>query len=153
MANRLAYQHDTLDEQPESCMGDEWLVRHGSQQGNLRLVGIAREGQTIEGNLISSATDRVGIHMPVLDLDVPHRLVPSSTPGHSHLYIDVEVPEKQYRRLVEVLIECGILQRGVGAQMRVNGATYVRPPHVRKPQPPEPPAWPKGHWYHEVVAF
>ena len=32
-------------------------------------------------------------HYPVLDLDLPAVLVPSSTPGHSHLYIDLPIPD------------------------------------------------------------
>jgi hypothetical protein len=33
------------------------------------------------------------LHTIMLDLDVPATLVPSSTPGHSHLYIDVPLED------------------------------------------------------------
>jgi len=44
-------------------------------------------------NVVSSLLTN-GNHAPCIDLDVPAMLVPSSTPGHSHLYIDIEVPWK-----------------------------------------------------------
>ena len=48
--------------------------------------------------LVSSKIDVPGmdIHMPVLDFDVEAHLVPSSTPGHSHLYINHAVPWEKY---------------------------------------------------------
>src|SRR5690606_29587737 len=63
------------------------------------------------GNLISSLTD-TGHHAPVLDFDVPARLVPSSTPGHHHLYIDVECSWEDYKALLVAMERCGILEEG-----------------------------------------
>jgi hypothetical protein len=103
-----------------------------------------------EGNLVSSFVreDRVdrgygrrlfgnheliAMHKPVLDLDIPATLMPSTTEGHYHLYLDVEIPEKDYRNLLGSLASVGIIQQGFKAQMTRRGATFVRPPWVKKP--------------------
>lgn len=44
------------------------------------------------------------LHVPIFDIDVPATLIPSSTEGHSHLYIDVPMTWRTYRRLLK---ECG----------------------------------------------
>jgi hypothetical protein len=85
-----------------------------------------------DANLLSSLCQD-GQHRPVLDFDIPARYVPSSTPGHGHLYIDKPLSWEQYSKLLAVLGEVGILEAGfVGAALR-RGATFVRPEGVTKP--------------------
>jgi hypothetical protein len=85
-----------------------------------------------DANLVSSLCYN-GEHRPVLDIDIPARLVPSSTEGHTHLYFDVPMSWKKYSTLLVVLQDAGILQPGyVQAALR-REATFVRPPHVKKP--------------------
>lgn len=74
----------------------------------------------------------VPMHAVVLDLDVPAYLIPSSTPGHSHLYIDVEIEEELYFKLLDVLAEARVVEAGyVGASKR-RGSTCLRLPWVKK---------------------
>lgn len=73
------------------------------------------------------------LHMPVLDLDVPHTLVPSSTPGHSHLYIDVPMSWQQYRRLLLALANAGVIEDGYASISIARRRTEVRVPWLRKP--------------------
>lgn len=87
-----------------------------------------------EANLISSWLGD-GFHAPALDLDIPHQYVPSSTEGHGHLFLDVELTPKQYRKLLDVLLECGIIQKGFHAQFKRCGATFLR---TRKKGVPPP---------------
>jgi hypothetical protein len=84
-------------------------------------------------NLVSSiVADGSGLHRPVLDLDMPAYLVPSSTPGHHHLYIDHPMTWEAYVKLLEALADAGLLERGyVEASVR-RGRTDVRLPWVRK---------------------
>lgn len=82
-------------------------------------------------NLVSSLTER-GLHAPVLDLDFPARLVPSSTPGHFHLYLDVEMAWEVYEKLLGALAEAGVLESGYVHAMLGRGATYVRREGVLK---------------------
>lgn len=90
---------------------------------------------TAEGdaNLVTSATGVGDWHLPVLDLDVPHRLEPSSTEGHSHLYIDVPVKWDVYVKLLDALANAGIVERGYVEASKAKGATMVRKPGVTKP--------------------
>jgi hypothetical protein len=76
-----------------------------------------------------------GVHKPVIDIDLPAQLVPSSTPGHYHLYLDVEVPWDAYVDLLEALAAAGIVEHGYVSASIARGYTAVRPPWVRKPAP------------------
>lgn len=87
-----------------------------------------------EANLVTSATGVGDWHLPVLDLDVPHRLEPSSTAGHSHLYIDVPVEWRTYVKLLDALADAGIVERGYVEASKAKGATMVRKPGVTKPE-------------------
>lgn len=88
-----------------------------------------------EGNLISSfvsgsapaASDSV--HMPALDIDHVCHLKESETPGHFHLLIDVPMSWTQYAKLLNVLVEVGILEEGYVNASFARGQTFL----ARKP--------------------
>lgn len=87
-----------------------------------------------QANLVSSnVPGKEGVHAPVLDLDLPAKLVPSSTPGHHHLYIDIEVEQDKYWNLLDALADCGIIERGYANASKRKGGTFVRVPGVIKP--------------------
>lgn len=73
-----------------------------------------------------------GWHRPVLDLDFPHHYEPSSTPGHGHLYLDTPVEWRRYRKLLDAMEECGILEPGYVAASKARKATFVRLPWRKK---------------------
>lgn len=81
-------------------------------------------------NLIGSLTE-TGTHMPVIDLDIPARLIPSSTHGHHHLYIDKELTKEQYDELLFVMHKIGLIETGVYRAFCQSGLTQVRPPWNR----------------------
>lgn len=90
-----------------------------------------------DANCVSSKlwTDDDGVthHIPVLDIDLKAALVPSTTPGHYHLYIDKILSDEKYGKLLEVMVECGIVQQGIlDNQWKKNGYTAVRIPSVKK---------------------
>lgn len=92
-------------------------------------------------NLVSSvqvdSTGRpTGLHLPVIDVDLPCDFVPSSTPGHGHLYIDKALTWDQYRILLHVLMVLGIVEPGYVAVSEKRGATFVRKPGEVKPSTP-----------------
>jgi hypothetical protein len=92
-----------------------------------------------EANLIGSPTnyiDKQGqpLHMPVLDLDFPCELIPSSTPGHFHLYMNKTVGWESYRTMLEAMAEAGVLEEGYVKAAIHHGGTYVRKPGVLKPK-------------------
>src|SRR5213595_1286206 len=51
-------------------------------------------------------------HRPILDIDLPMHIVPSTTPGHGHLYIDKIITWEQYQTLLDALEFCGIIESG-----------------------------------------
>ena len=71
-------------------------------------------------------------HAVLLDLDVPAFLIPSSTPGHSHLYINKALEQDKYFKLLDVLAECGILEQGYVDASKSQGGTFLRLPWVKK---------------------
>jgi hypothetical protein len=84
------------------------------------------------GNAICSLTPD-GQHLPVVDLDVPARLEPSGTPGHSHLYLDVPMTWAQYSTLLHALCAAGVVQLPHFVRAVDCGATFVSPGAGRKP--------------------
>jgi hypothetical protein len=72
------------------------------------------------------------MHKPVLDIDVPVEIQPSSTPGHFHLAIDKEMTWQQYERLLDILVEVGIVEPGFAAASISRGYSAVRLPWVKK---------------------
>lgn len=94
-----------------------------------------------KANAISSMIpDETDMHAPVLDIDFPAKLVPSSTPGHFHLYLDTKVPWPKYEKLLWALAEAGIIEQGYAQASVSYRATVVRKPGVKK-APTSPTAW------------
>ncbi len=74
-----------------------------------------------------------GKHSPVLDLDFSATLLPSSTPGHHHLYLDgLLLPWWRYRVLLRVLAWAGVIEKAYYKHSVRRRATAVRLPMVRK---------------------
>jgi len=86
-----------------------------------------------EANLVGSLCDDGVSHMPVLDIDrMAVRVVPSTTPGNFHLYIDKPMPWSDYAELIEMLAVVGIIERGYANASLERRATFVRKPGVLK---------------------
>jgi len=93
------------------------------------------EGANVVSSQITTPswmTEKHPYHAVLLDLDVPAHLVPSSTHGHSHLYIDVSVPEPTYFKLLDALADCGVIERGYATASKNKGGTFLRMPWVKK---------------------
>lgn len=71
-------------------------------------------------------------HKPVLDLDMDVMVVPSSTRGHHHLYIDHEMPWENYSLLLWVLQHVGILQPNYVRACLARRESFLRTPWTRK---------------------
>lgn len=100
-----------------------------------------REEATItEANVITSLY-RSGVvpggtrrHALVLDIDHPSWLIPSTTPGHYHLYIDVPhgIEQSDYWVLLQLLSRLKIIETGYASASIERGFTSVRLPWVEK---------------------
>lgn len=73
-----------------------------------------------------------GYHAPVLDLDYEAHLVPSSTPGHFHLFLDKPLTWLQYKRVLEVLGEVGLIEEGYAKASIARGHSAVRLPGQKR---------------------
>lgn len=87
-----------------------------------------------EATLITSQIFNSKDHAPVLDLDIPHAYVQSTTEGHGHLYLDVALDWEKYVKLLTVLAECGIIETGYANASIAKGYSAARPPWVKKPK-------------------
>lgn len=80
----------------------------------------------------------VRVHKPVLDLDIDAALIPSSTEGHWHLMLDVEMETEAYFELLRALAKAGVIEENY-ADVCINrhNATWIRTPWTKK-DPAEP---------------
>lgn len=91
----------------------------------------------LDGNLIGSRLDLYGgPHAPVLDIDFEASLVPSSTEGHYHLYLDKPMTWRKYKKLLKAFYRAGIIERGYYRSSLKEGMTTVRKPSERKTSSP-----------------
>jgi hypothetical protein len=116
---RLTHQHPDLDH-------DEYM---GDTHAKLPPLPLH------ESNVVSSLLPN-GRHAPAIDVDLPVHAVPSTTPGHSHLYLDVELTWPDYLSLLEVMRDVGIVQDGFYRSAKSRGTTLLRLPGVPKPDGP-----------------
>lgn len=82
-------------------------------------------------NSVSSLLED-GRHAPAIDLDLPCRLLPSSTKGNFHLYIDQPTSWFRYRVLLWAMYKAGFVQKGFYKLSVKRGATFLRKPGVKK---------------------
>ena len=75
------------------------------------------------------------LHRPVLDIDFAATLIPSTTEGHFHLYLDKLMPWKDFEKLLVVMGEVGILEQGYVDASIARHYSSVRLPWVKKPDP------------------
>lgn len=84
-------------------------------------------------------------HSLLLDLDVPAYLVDSSTPGHTHLYVDVSIPHAEWTKLMMALAKAGVIESGYAYASIARKASYLRVPWKKKGEPEaveSSPVWP-----------
>jgi hypothetical protein len=100
-------------------------------QGN---PGIPPEGAaTLEdAKIVGSKVAGTNRHIIALDIDMPAVLVPSSTPGHFHLYIDHELSWDRYENLLVALAKAGVIEEGYFDVSMRRGETHLRTPWTRK---------------------
>jgi hypothetical protein len=89
-----------------------------------------------EATVITSQVAGPGdLHKVVLDIDLPAQLIPSTSPGHFHLYIDKEIGWRAYSRLLDALANAGVIEEGYAGASKARGYTAARLPWVRKNPP------------------
>lgn len=86
---------------------------------------------TTGANVHSSSTDS-GLHLPIIDLDFPHQYVPSTTPGHGHLLLNVPISPLRWTLLMLGLYAGGVIELGFLVWSLRRGANFARLPGVKK---------------------
>lgn len=119
-----------------------WMAGHMTVRATLRgesdeCIAEPWTDQPIEkANLITSKVERypygVEYHRPVLDIDFDAELLPSSTPGHWHLFLNKQMPKADYFDLLRALARAGIIQHGFKDSAIDRGASSVRLPWIKK---------------------
>jgi hypothetical protein len=72
-------------------------------------------------------------HMVMFDVDVPMVVIPSSTPGHNHVYFpNTYVSKNDLFNLLDALAGAGIVERGYAEASKARGFTALRLPWVTK---------------------
>ena len=85
-----------------------------------------------DAHVITSHDPTTGMHRPILDIDLPAALIPSSTPGHYHLYIDKPMEWDRYEDLLDALSAVGIIEEGYASASCDREYTSVRLPWIKK---------------------
>jgi hypothetical protein len=63
---------------------------------------------------------------------MPAWLIPSSTEGHSHLYVQCNLPWEVVSRILRQFTEAGVVERGYRQVSEKRGFTALRLPWIRK---------------------
>lgn len=82
----------------------------------------------IAKDTVVAEIDTQNLHQPVIDLDIPSKLIPSFQDGHSHLYLDMEMTWPDYLKLLKVMAEVGIIEKEYYEVSKKKGYTAVRSP-------------------------
>lgn len=86
-----------------------------------------------EANLITSRVEGdPDTHKLILDIDFPVKVIPSSTPGHFHLYLDKEIDTFALENILYVLASARIIEPGYAQSSMQRGYTAVRLPWIKK---------------------
>lgn len=75
-------------------------------------------------------------HALLIDIDQPAWLIPSSTGGHGHLYVDLEIPDDALWRFLDAAAEIGLVEEGYVGACKARGMTSLRAPWVEKGREP-----------------
>jgi hypothetical protein len=97
---------------------------------------------SFQKNLITSIVKSFAIHQngsevkshaPVIDIDVPCELLPSSQLGHYHFYIHKPITWTSYVAILKAFFDAGIVEEGYYKACLSKGYSAVRLPGVIKP--------------------
>lgn len=104
---------------------------YGSEGYNERRVTSDINDANVITSLVESELGET-MHKPIIDVDLPVKIVPSTTEGHGHLYMDLAMPWEDYVKLLDVLVEIGAVEYGYVSASKERGFTAVRVPWVKK---------------------
>lgn len=107
--------------------GERRPVDLGTPVEDSNIITSLQDGHTVE-----QIENKDTYHRIILDIDAPVKVVPSSTGGHFHLYIDVAVHWDEYSELLDALVNAGVLEEGYVEASKREGYTSARLPWIKK---------------------
>jgi hypothetical protein len=118
-------------------------TRHSFDMGKMTTENKPVPDDTLEHELFGSriqqhihtndiVTKPEEYHLPVFDCDFEIETVPSSTPGHYHLYIDVPIEFKHYMNIMRAFVDAGLIEEGYYHACLSHGEGFVRRPGHNK---------------------
>jgi hypothetical protein len=82
---------------------------------------------------ISDESPGLNLHILMLDIDRHAlRVIPSATPGHSHLVIPGRFAWEDVSQLLELLMKMGIIEGGFCHLAQERGQVFLRIPGIKK---------------------
>lgn len=113
-------------------------TKSDNRPGDRHEVKTGMNNANVVTSLHSADSTRAGRHALVLDIDHPTWLVPSTTPGHFHLYVDVPsgIETSDYEAILNALAVGGVIEWGYAGASKARGFTSVRLPWVEKMKGP-----------------
>lgn len=97
-------------------------------------VGLINEADVV-GSARRGLMNGEARHDLVLDIDHPCWLIPSTTPGHYHLYVKLPgagMSNAQHADLLTALANAGVIEWGYASASTARGWTSVRLPWIEK---------------------
>lgn len=89
--------------------------------------GDPREGMDFDYRPDLDYRNPLRMHAPAIDIDgIEVHVVPSSTTGNYHLFIDKAMPAEHYFELLDVLAKVGIVEPGYVNASRTRGYSSLR---------------------------
>lgn len=89
-------------------------------------------GTELEGMESKHHRTDLNRHKPILDIDFEAKLLPSTTEGHYHLFLDKEMSWELYEELLTTLAKCGIIEQGYANASIQRHYSAARLPWVKK---------------------
>lgn len=118
-------------------------VTYGTSDANLVDVDGYEDANLITSIIADQPPNRTNpedeglvLHAPVLDIDYEISVMPSTTPGHYHLYIEKPLTWHDYQYLLLVLAKLGLIEKGFASASIARGFTSIRLPWERKETDP-----------------
>lgn len=131
--HQIRWEHSDYDEEDDGRVEIENLE-------DAEAVGSKVAESTVIDLGSASPVGTIAMHCLAIDIDVPAWLIPSSTEGHSHLYVDLMVNDDLLWNFLDAAAAIGLVEHGYVAACKARGMTSLRAPWVRKgaevaPQP------------------
>jgi hypothetical protein len=116
---------------PSRYLHDLYYTERVSDEYNdwERRIPVKTEAEAV---IVSSRITGTNNHTAMLDIDIPAALLPSSTYGHFHLYIDQPMTWRKYKRFLRGAMKAGIIEKGFYRASVRRKHSALRLPGVKK---------------------